>query len=257
MCCFSGHVDRVAATQIFARLKDAANQFVVYSMTISSKAEVAMILPIPVKPGSGEDAMKFISLEEYPGFFGDMHLGFPTPRAAGGFSRGKIPPPAAAREDKPLKVVTVGKFEASFVPTVTDFSRLDDRFKLPSGTWEKLGDYARFGFAVFKLKAGEQTVHPMAFEFPTALPSRIFFPTVHVHDGKVHGTAGFDHTLYAQFDHYRADAEADAQRMRWTESPGLAGAFMNIEKAQKIVSKDAHAYKLTLRGRLKNTDTVI
>ena len=55
MCCFSGPVDRVAGTQIFARLKDEANQFVVYSMTLSSKSEVAMILPIPVKPGSGED----------------------------------------------------------------------------------------------------------------------------------------------------------------------------------------------------------
>lgn len=252
MCCFSGPVDRVSATQIFARLKDASNQFVVYSMTLASKTELAMILPIPVKPGSGEDAVKFISLEEYPTFFSDMAMGFPVPRAVAGGSR-KMPPPSKAVDSAPLKVVTVGKFEASFVPKVADFSRLDERFKLPSGTWEKLGDYAKFGFAVFKLKAGEQSVHPMAFEFPTALPSKLFFPTVHVHDGKVHGTAGFDHMLYAQFDH----VHAEANRMKWEESPRLAGAFMNVEKSKKIMNEREHAYKLTLRGRLKNTDTII
>ena len=252
MCCFSGHVDRVAGTQIFARLKEEATQFVVYSMTLSSKSEVAMILPIPVKPGSGEDAVKFISLEEYPDFFGDLNLGFPVPPPPGGISR-SANAPKALPDSKPLKVVSVGKFEASFVPTVKDFARLDDRFKLPSGTWEKLGDYAKFGFAVFKLKAGEQTIHPMAFEFPTALPSKLFFPTVHVHDGKVHETAGFDHTLFAQFDF----VHPEANRMKWRESPKLAGAFMKIDKCQKIVNEREHGYKLTLRGRLKNADTLV
>lgn len=252
MCCFSGPVDRVSATQIFARFKDRESQFVVYSMTLAAKSEVAMILPIPVKAGSSEEAVKFISLEDYATFFEDMKKGFPIPMSAGAKSRG-TPPPNAALPDSKLKVVSVGKFEASFVPTVKDFSRLDDRFKLPTGTWEKLGDYAKFGFAVFQLKPGEQTVHPMAFAFPSATPGYLFFPTVHVHDGKVHGTAGFDHTLYAQFDHLRSEAN----RMRWQESPTLAGAFMNAAKSKEIINEREHAYKLTLRGRLKNVDTVI
>lgn len=252
MCCFSGPVERVSATQVFARFKDRENQFVVYSMTLATKADVAMILPLPVKADSGEEALKFISLEGYEGFFGDLGKGFPRPKAAGGITRG-LPPPTAAIPDKQLKVVSVGKFEASFVPTVKDFSRLDERFKLPAGTWEKLGDYAKYGFAVFKLKSGEQTVHPMAFEFPTAMPSYLFFPTVHVHDGKVHGTAGFDHTLYAQFD----QVHADANRMRWQESAFLASGFMDVSKSKSIVNEKEHAYKLTLRGRQKNADTIV
>ena len=59
-------------------------------------------------------------------------------------------------------------------------------------------DYRRFGFAVFKLKPGAQTVHPMAFEFPTSLGAQVFSPTVHVHDNKVHARAKFDHVLYCQ-----------------------------------------------------------
>lgn len=252
MCCFSGPVDRVSATQIFARFKDRERQFVVYSMTLATKSDVAMILPIPVKAGTDEEGVSFISLEAYPEFFEEMEAGFPKPKPAGGVSRGAIPPSSAVPESK-LKVLSVGKFEASFVPTFKDFSRLDDRFKLPSGTWEKLGDYAKFGFAVFKLKPGEQKVHPMAFEFPTATPSYLFFPTVHVHDGKVHGTAGFDHTLYAQFDHLHADAN----RMQWRESAFLASAFMNVGKAKSVINEREHAYKLTLRGRLKNADTIV
>lgn len=252
MCCFSGAVERVAGTEIFARLKDAENQFVVYSMTLASKSEVAMILPIPVKAGSGEDAVNFISLEKYPDFFVDMTLGFPVPPPPGPVSR-SANAPKPLPDSAPLKVVSVGNFEASYVPTVKDFSRLDDRFKLPVGTWEKLGDYAKYGFAVFKLKAGEQKIHPMAFEFPTALPGTLFFPTVHVHDGKVHETAGFDHNLYAQFDHLHSDAD----RMKWRESPKLAGAFMKMDRCQKIVNEREHGYKLSLRGRLKNRDTLV
>jgi hypothetical protein len=35
-----------------------------------------------------------------------------------------------------LEVIQVGDFEASFVPTVKDFSRLDERFRLPSAVWD-------------------------------------------------------------------------------------------------------------------------
>ena len=107
-------------------------------------------------------------------------------------------------------MVEVGSFVASFVPTVKDFSRLDEQFRLPDGTWDKLPAYKDYGFAVFKLKKGEQKVHPMAFEFPRADKTRLFFPTVHIHDGKVHDQAGFDHVLYCQ---------GVDTRMRWRESP--------------------------------------
>lgn len=98
----------------------------------------------------------------------------------GRVSRAKGAPAAA-----PLRVHEVGSFEASFVPSLADFSRLDARFRLPDGLWEGLPIYADYGFAVFKLKAGERKVHPMAFEFASRDRRQLFFPTVHIHDGQI------------------------------------------------------------------------
>src|SRR5262245_13723175 len=195
MCCFSRKVEKVADTKIFARGGKEGKQFLVYSMVFSSKEDLAMILPLPTPKASGEKAVKFISLKDYPDFFTDMHKPFvaPPPRSKGG----KRPKSDKDKSNK-LEVVKVGNFEASFVPTTKDFARLDDRFKLPATTWDDLPGYKEYGFAVFKLKKGEQKVHPMAFEFPRKDKEKLFFPTVHIHDGKIHKTAVFDHALYLQ-----------------------------------------------------------
>ena len=208
-----------------------------------------MVLPLPVPKATAEDAVRFINLEEYSGFFADMAKGFPRPAlagAAGGFSRTAAAPPA------PLAVVDVGSFEASFVPTVADFARLDKRFRLPDGTWEKLPGYKNYGFAVFKLKADQQNYHPMAFEFPRANPRQIFFPTVHIHDGEVHETADFDHELYFQL----ADADFSPKR-GWIESRLPAGMFMNIKQAHGLLDKELHCYQKSVRGEQKNRDLVV
>ena len=47
-----------------------------YSMTISAREDLAMVLPLPVPPNSPERAVRFISLEGYPNFFTDMDRGF-------------------------------------------------------------------------------------------------------------------------------------------------------------------------------------
>ena len=51
-----------------------------------------------------------------------------------------------------LKVHSVGKFVASFVPSQSDFDRLDPQFVIPKESWAKLPEYQDFGFAVFQLK---------------------------------------------------------------------------------------------------------
>jgi len=250
MCCFSGKVNYVKATKIFARATDKGDeQFVVYSMELGSKSDVAMILPIPVKPATGERAVKFVSLEGYPRFFRDMQKGFPTPPAA---RRKSKPARGGLITDSKLAVVSVGSFEASFVPTVNDFDRLDERFRLPAGTWDKLPAYAKYGFAVFKLKKGNQKVHPMAFKFPRANRRKLFFPTVHIHDGQVHAQAKFDHILYCQLGDF------DAPPMHgWRESPGHPNSFMQVDKTKKIVKPDAHCYRIRMAGTLKNRDTLV
>jgi hypothetical protein len=243
MCCFSRRVQKVADTSIFARAGKDSKQFLVYSMLLAAKEDLAMILPIPTPKDSKEEAVRFISLKEYPTFFIDMAKPFlPPPGRTLGRDKDKAPPAAGK-----LKVVDVGSFEASFVPAVKDFERLDERFRLPKGTWDKLPDYKAYGFAVFKLKTGEKKVHPMAFEFPRANPRRLFFPTVHIHDGEVHKTAMFDHALYCQVKGEDVTA--------WKESPQLAVSFMKIDKTAGIVDKEGHVYRLAIKGRKPNRDT--
>jgi hypothetical protein len=160
-----------------------------------------------------------------------------------------------SKKPKPtLEVVKVGSFEASFVPTIKDFSRLDERFRLPTEVWDKLPMYEDFGFAVFQLmkeERGAQKVHPMALEFPRAKPKQLFFPTVHIHDGTVHAKAHFDHFLFCQ-------ASAGENVMMWEESTQPVGMFMKKHEAgEGILEPDAHCYRKVLFGDLTNEDTLV
>ena len=256
MCCFSRSVQSVSRTRIFARPTKGNLQGLAYQMRLQSQDDVAMILPLPVAPGTGDNAVRFIDLELYPSFFDDLAGGFPEAHAAIA-SKGAPRRPTAA----PLQVVAVGSFEASFVPTVKDFDRLDARFRLPAAAWDALPSYASYGFAVFKLKKDAHTFHPMAFEFPRADPGRIFLPTVHIHDGQVHETAYFDHTVYWQLGDQAPSEEGLLSTKnpapQWRESAGLAGSFVNASKAKGLIAADGHCYQQKLVGNLPNQDTWI
>jgi len=247
MCCFSRPVEIVSNTNIFARSSEKGRQYLVYSMTLSAKEDVAMILPLPVPANSAEDAVRFISLKEYPEFFNHLRAGFPEPKSLGRGLKDDEP-----NEGKALRVVEVGEFEASFVPAVKDFARLDERFRLPENAWEKLPQYRDYGFAVFKLKQGAKTIHPMAFEFPRADASKLFFPTVHIHDGKVHAKAAFDHSLFCQ----RAGEEKHDVR-EWRESPLTAAQFMKADKAAGLIDGPRHCYRKVINGEQTNEDILI
>src|SRR5436305_8789550 len=139
MCCFSGPVESVTNTNIFARSVEKGRQLLAYSMNFSAKDDVAMILPLPVPGGVAEDAVRFIDLKGYKEFFADLKRGFPEPRPLS-LGVGSRSAPTAA-EPAPLKVVDVGEFEASFVPAIKDFGRLDARFRLPDKAWDSLPAY--------------------------------------------------------------------------------------------------------------------
>ncbi len=250
MCCFTGPVRSVSNTKIFARPGKGHEQFLVYRMSFQASNSVAMVLPLPVKHGSGEGAVKFIDLKEYPNFFEDLENGFPQEDVATDSHNRSVGPPQP-QSAALLEVVQVGDFEASFVPTVKDFSRLDARFRLPDSAWKDLPSYKDFGFAVFKLKPGKQDVHPMAFSFPRRDAS-LFYPTVHIHDGKVHTRAKFDHVLYGQPAH-----EMDFIFHGWAESATHAQNFVKIDKTKGVVEPQQHCYKKALSGTLKNQDTVV
>jgi hypothetical protein len=152
----------------------------------------------------------------------------------------------------PLRVVDVGYFDASFVPTIRDFERLDERFRLPHNVWDQLPGYRDYGFAVFKLKRGvqPQRVHPMAFSFPRRRTDLLFFPTVHVHDGTVHPEVRFDHELYCQSDKARDPSLRD-----WNWADGPASDYIDILRTEGIVKADVRCCRLVLRGMHENVDS--
>lgn len=254
MCIFSNEVESVSKTEIFAKLSGTDKQFLVYRMNYEANQELAMILPLPTPAMSPEDAVRFIDLSEYPEFFKDMNKGFvifDLDSGSKGMPRGM--------SKSMLAVQDVGNFEASFVPSLQDFDRLDPRFCLPETTWQSLPRYQHYGFAVFKLKPGNIAAHPMAFEFPIRLKSILFFPTVHVHDGQVESFADFDHALYFQT---REDTTVNP---RWNLSQSwkrerellLAQDFVNIDKTEGIVDGQLPIYRQLVKGENPNIDTLV
>jgi hypothetical protein len=245
MCCFTGKVEEVKNTRIFARLGEHGNQVLIYQMSVNAPQDLAMVLPIPIKEGTKEDAVSFFDFSKYDRVFEDLGELFPVYNySADPFGAS---PAAAGRS---LMVVSVGAYDASFVPGISDFSRLDARFRLPEGVWAKLPGYADFGFAVFKLKPGRSQVHPMAFSFPTALAETVFFPTLHIHDGEVHAKETFDHALYLQ------GPATNLARGGWQESPGLAVTKVKCGLTHGMIRPELHVYRQTMRGEFDNGDVV-
>lgn len=247
MCCFSKPVRSVGSTRIFARFLDFDTQCIVYEMRVDAEEELAMILPIPVSQPAKDDAVEFTDLSGYTQFFRHLENAFPAPAGAFG---GPVPAAGGGPRTQKLEVQRVGSFDASFVPAVADFKRLDERFRLDDSVWKSLPQYQDFGFAVFKLRKGNQLVHPMAFRFPSAMPGRfLYFPTVHIHDGKVHETEHFDHTLYAQ-----AWRNAVIKGPEWEESEKNAGRFVDTDLAKDLIWGAGHLYKRNISGQQKNED---
>lgn len=205
MCIFTESVYAVSDTRIFARAAGPGRQYLAYEMSFGAATETAMILPLPVASHDERTALRFIDLSATPDFFdrlASMIVMFEEFQMGAG--AGDVDMLSLGTEEvrPPLLVHEVGAFDASFVPTVADFDRLDARFRLPPDVWSALPQqYRDYGFAVFRLRATDGKAlhaHPMAFEFSTRFDSQLFIPTVHVHDGSVPKLAWFDHIIYAQ-----------------------------------------------------------
>lgn len=235
---FSRPVNDVSKTKIFARIQDNS-QYIVYQMEYNSDEDNAMILPIPVVPNSDEDSVEYINLEKHSSFFDDLHECFvEKSRGLKGYSKS-----ATLSMDAPLKVKDVGSFQASFIPTLDDFSRLDKRFTFDQRIWDKIPLYNDWGFVVFKLKAGNKKVHPMAFKFPTRYSDRVYFPTMHIHDGEIHDKELFDHMLYLQS---KTNPKVNFQRAQVYSHKDFEGI---VDKGQKLFRKQ-------LNGNLQNSDRI-
>lgn len=274
MCLFSGAVPHVSGTRIYAGPRDdrdSVHQRIAYQMTATVPDSLAMVLPIPTPPNPAEDAVTFVDVSSCPTFFDDLDVLFPRERlhsfGSAPLARGGFGPPQT------LVVHDVGDFEASFVPTLSDFARLDARFRMPDNVWSQLPQYADWSFCVFKLRpvetppppnrgfwkffspdppapaAAPKKRHPMAFDFPRRDPGQIFFPTVHVHDGVVHRTADFDHTLYAQLD------DASSVPALWEASSSPTESL--APRAKGFVRPERPVFRKKIVGDRPNRDIVI
>jgi len=263
MCCFSvasplGWFARlfapapvkVSATNIFARMVAPGMQGLAYSMNLVAREPVAMILPLPVIPASGDDAVKFLDLSAHASMFEELHYLFALPPRK---SRG----PSLARGAKPLVVHQVGSFVASYVPTREDFTRLDPQFRMPQAAFEQLPAYADYGFAVFQLAVGKHTIHPMGLVFPTRDHANLYFPTVHVHDGRVHLRARFDHALYYQLrEKAKPYVQGVTQDLTNPHYDEVAFGTPRSDYAG-LADVETHVARRRLAGRRGNTDTWI
>jgi hypothetical protein len=249
MCCFTGDVQKVADTNIFARAI-GERQILVYSMAYGAESDLAMVLPLPVIPGADADAVNFISLEDCPDFFRELARGvyYEGPFDEDGMLEdfGTL----GSSEVAPLEVHAVGSYEASFVPRPEDFGRLDERFRLPAEFWLQLGTYRDYGFAVFKLRRTPYAnVHPMAFDFPRRDRERLFFPTVHMHKGRFERHARFDHQLYCQ-----PEPAMNWHLAGWQDSRFTTSEFVQCAAGRALLDLDFPCWRKRLDGYLKNED---
>jgi hypothetical protein len=264
---FSGPVHHVAKTNIFvSELGD--NHCTVYEMQVAARVPVAMILPVPVIACGGEDALSFINLEKFPNFFKAMAETFPARASKGMRGRGRD---RGLLGSAPLKVHDVGQYIASYVPSVDQFDRLDERFRMPQNVWDSLPDYQDFGFAVFQLKETglePRNFHPMAYRYPPADPYRLFFPTIHVHDLEVPKNAAYDHYLYYQPGGYfksMFESQRETRAMLgssfepndlglWESADQYSFARFPFESSEGLVDKTRPLERLKVVGKLPNED---
>jgi hypothetical protein len=235
MCCFSGNINKVSGTKIFARIDAVGVQFLAYAMDLDTPTDVAMILPIPIQK---REKVNFIDLSEAPDLFTEIEALFKT--LSRGMMRG-----FSFGTDALLVVEKVGAFDASFVPSIEDMDRLDKRFAINKSIWDKIPQYKDFGFVVFKLSAGDAERHPMAFSFKSANPKKLFFPTIHVHHGELPRVEHFDHVLYSQ-------GLKDHQIPNWYSESDLPSNALK-EKSRGILDGST-LRKRNLHGELPNQD---
>jgi hypothetical protein len=96
----------------------------------------------------------------------------------------------------------------------------------------------------------------MAFLFPTRRPDALFFPTLHVHDGKFHPTAEFDHVLYFQGTtrpfRFRGGPEEET-----TGAMTARECLVRAEATGGLVEGDRPLSRVAITGRHLNADTWI
>lgn len=148
-----------------------------------------MILPVP-STKEGAD-ISLVSMEGAEDLFKVLNEIY-TPRARSmGLSKSK------SRETFSLEVKKVGDYDVSIVPSLRDFDRLSDIFKVSENVSEILeSNYSNgFSFVVAMLnKTG--SFQPLAYTHEMPRDLKMFVPTRHEHGDDEEGLPDWDHTIY-------------------------------------------------------------
>lgn len=230
MSSFAGNLTHVSNTRIFARATSKGTQYLVYQMDYAADGDIALILPLPTPPNTPADAVHFIDLVGYRDFFADIEKGFP-------YTRGVPAVKGKTRDD--------ARAQASFLASLVEFAELEEQFRIPQETWDKLPEYHDFGFAVFKIRADAPLRSPIALEFPMRNPNLLYFPTLHIRDGEAPEDANFDLDLFCQ------------ARSGWLRTYDVASSFMDINKAQGILDPGERVSRMTVQGMHPNSDILV
>lgn len=197
MCIILTHVESVSNTQIYvSSSKKRTRQLTVYSNQVETHVKNAMILPVP-NPLS----VKLLNFSHYTNIFEDCRECFHYDDGSmknGRLYRSSLS--ASAEHRPPLPVYTVGSYQASIVPSIDDFDRVNTQilrvnpevFKLLKDTYDP-----SFGFLICQLREGSHHYHPFAYTHLIHKSKLLFVPTLHYHLGEKNVTSDWDHTIYS------------------------------------------------------------
>ncbi len=240
---FSQPVTELADINLYGRVS-GDRQCLVVALRYTAEAETALVLPLPVRKGCGAHEVRTLSMDHCGSFFASLAMGFTSGPTAN--RRGT----SDEEEDAPktVRFTRASVKKSVYVPTITDFADVDWQWKLPTTTLAAHPQYGSFGFMLHVLPAGTNVrVGPVALDFPTRDPSRIFFPTLQSRGGPVPQSVMQDCVLYCQ----------DTPRQGLDETPDPASKTMVVAPPEAILNVHHVVQRQALYGSTENRDTWI
>ena len=197
MCIILARVESVSNTQLYiSSSKTKERQLVIYTNKVTSPDSNAMILPVP-NPLSVE----LLNFRHYKDIFEDCQKCFRHYDDTRHLYATRSLACSASDSHRPvLPVYTIGSYQASIVPSLDDFDRLNTNILRVNpevaSLLRKTYD-SEFGFLVCQLKRGNHQYHPFAYTHSIHSNRLLFVPTLHYHLGEKGSSADWDHTIYS------------------------------------------------------------
>jgi hypothetical protein len=237
---FSRPVEAVADINIFARLS-GNRQLLVVALRMSSAVDTSFIIPLPVPRETETQPVRFLDISAGLGFFPGLRSGF---QQKSNFRERRD---ADADEGAPTRrYIAAEPYEQCFVANINNFSVLEESAHFPAELSGAFSPYLDHAFAVFKLRAGHNVrVLPMALEFETRHPGKLYFPTYRFYDGNIYPSCRFDSSLFCQH----------AEQSGWDETRTVVDTFMHMEELEGVLSPNRLVQCYGLNGELPNQDT--